>query len=193
MDLVSVPTWPSTLLAAPSPLPAQSGALLWELVLTRLGAPPRPSGVSPANSGAQACVTPTNRTGFLCHDRRSCIPASGVCDGVRSCTHGEDEDEAMCRECPLSPALPRVGPHRSATRLGLPHLQPQQRSQVPAHTRHLHVPRPLLTWSLREDHTCSLRPRYMHTCVSMLGMPFLCASPLKCYLHQEAFPGSQSR
>lgn len=25
----------------------------------------------------------------------------------------------MCRECPLSPALPRMGPHRSATRFGV--------------------------------------------------------------------------
>uniref|UniRef100_A0A8P0TIS6 Low density lipoprotein receptor class A domain containing 1 n=2 Tax=Canis lupus familiaris TaxID=9615 RepID=A0A8P0TIS6_CANLF len=67
-------------------------------LVTILGRPPR-------TPGAQACVTPTNRTGFLCHDRRSCIPASGVCDGVRSCTHGEDEDEAMCRDMPQS--LPR--------------------------------------------------------------------------------------
>uniref|UniRef100_A0A5F9DLP8 Low density lipoprotein receptor class A domain containing 1 n=1 Tax=Oryctolagus cuniculus TaxID=9986 RepID=A0A5F9DLP8_RABIT len=52
--------------------------------------------------GAQACVTRTNRTGFLCHDRRSCIPASGVCDGIRTCTHGEDEDEALCRDAPRS-------------------------------------------------------------------------------------------
>ncbi|KAF5923136.1 hypothetical protein HPG69_012225 [Diceros bicornis minor] len=37
-----------------------------------------------------------NRTGFLCHDRRSCIPASGVCDGVHTCAHGEDEGEALC-------------------------------------------------------------------------------------------------
>ncbi|XP_045403920.1 low-density lipoprotein receptor class A domain-containing protein 1 isoform X2 [Lemur catta] len=58
-------------------------------LVTILGLPPR----MPA---AQACVTPTNRTGFLCHDRRSCIPASGVCDGIRTCTHGEDEDEGLC-------------------------------------------------------------------------------------------------
>nr|XP_025862693.1 low-density lipoprotein receptor class A domain-containing protein 1 isoform X1 [Vulpes vulpes] len=58
--------------------------------------------VLPGGEGAQACVTPTNRTGFLCHDQRSCIPASGVCDGVRSCAHSEDEDEAMCRDMPQS-------------------------------------------------------------------------------------------
>ncbi|KAI2517224.1 low density lipoprotein receptor class A domain containing 1 [Homo sapiens] len=52
--------------------------------------------------GAQACITLTNRTGFLCHDQRSCIPASGVCDGVRTCTHGEDEDESLCRDVPQS-------------------------------------------------------------------------------------------
>ncbi|KAF7468069.1 hypothetical protein GHT09_000162 [Marmota monax] len=51
--------------------------------------------------GAQACVTLTNRTGFLCGDRRSCISASQVCDGLRTCPHGDDEDESLCRECPL--------------------------------------------------------------------------------------------
>ncbi|XP_005878745.1 PREDICTED: low-density lipoprotein receptor class A domain-containing protein 1 [Myotis brandtii] len=60
-----------------------------------LGSPPR-------TPGAQACVTLTNRTGFLCHDRRSCISASGVCDGVRTCPHGEDEEEALCRDVPQS-------------------------------------------------------------------------------------------
>ncbi|XP_004448911.1 low-density lipoprotein receptor class A domain-containing protein 1 isoform X2 [Dasypus novemcinctus] len=52
--------------------------------------------------GPQACRTPTNRTGFLCHDQRSCIPASGVCDGVHTCVHGEDEDEGLCRAVPQS-------------------------------------------------------------------------------------------
>ncbi|XP_006200578.1 low-density lipoprotein receptor class A domain-containing protein 1 [Vicugna pacos] len=58
-----------------------------------LGPPPR-------TPGAQACVTLMNRTGFLCHDRRSCVPASRVCDGVRTCAHGEDEEEALCRDVP---------------------------------------------------------------------------------------------
>ncbi|XP_045439788.1 low-density lipoprotein receptor class A domain-containing protein 1 [Pipistrellus kuhlii] len=57
-------------------------------------------GSPPHTPGAQACVTLANRTGFLCHDRRSCVPASGVCDGVRTCPHGEDEDEALCRDVP---------------------------------------------------------------------------------------------
>ncbi|XP_019812985.2 low-density lipoprotein receptor class A domain-containing protein 1 isoform X8 [Bos indicus] len=60
-----------------------------------LGPPPR-------TPGAQACVTQTNRTGFLCDDRSSCIPASSVCDGVRACAHGEDEEEALCRAVPQS-------------------------------------------------------------------------------------------
>ncbi|XP_037017588.2 low-density lipoprotein receptor class A domain-containing protein 1 isoform X4 [Artibeus jamaicensis] len=58
-----------------------------------------PCRISPV---AQACVTLTNRTGFLCHDRRSCISASSVCDGVRTCPHGEDEDETLCRDVPQS-------------------------------------------------------------------------------------------
>ncbi|KAL4832066.1 hypothetical protein H8958_019189 [Nasalis larvatus] len=64
-------------------------------LVTILGLPSRTPGV-------QACITLTNRTGFLCHDQRSCIPASGVCDGVRTCTHGEDEDESLCRDVPQS-------------------------------------------------------------------------------------------
>ncbi|XP_073752813.1 low-density lipoprotein receptor class A domain-containing protein 1 isoform X1 [Callorhinus ursinus] len=64
-------------------------------LVTILGLPPR-------TPGAQICVTLTNRTGFLCHDRRSCIPASRVCDGIRTCAHGEDEAEAMCRDMPQS-------------------------------------------------------------------------------------------
>ncbi|KAK2493811.1 hypothetical protein MC885_006803 [Smutsia gigantea] len=67
-----------------------------------LGLPQHMPGSLPAHSGAQTCVTPMNRTGFLCHDRRSCIPASRVCDGVRTCAHGEDEDEALCRGMPQS-------------------------------------------------------------------------------------------
>ncbi|KAL6038824.1 hypothetical protein STEG23_026994, partial [Scotinomys teguina] len=53
----------------------------------------------------QSCVTMTNRTGFLCHDRSHCILAHRVCDGVRTCPHGEDEDESLCRDVPQS--LPR--------------------------------------------------------------------------------------
>ncbi|XP_055484947.1 low-density lipoprotein receptor class A domain-containing protein 1 isoform X1 [Psammomys obesus] len=62
-------------------------------VATVLGRPPQ----VPEN---QSCVTLTNRTGFLCHDRRHCIPAHGVCDGIRTCPHGEDEDESLCRDVP---------------------------------------------------------------------------------------------
>uniref|UniRef100_H0XFM6 Low density lipoprotein receptor class A domain containing 1 n=1 Tax=Otolemur garnettii TaxID=30611 RepID=H0XFM6_OTOGA len=47
--------------------------------------------------GRQVCITLTNRTGFLCHDQRHCIPASRVCDGIRTCAHGEDEDEGLCQ------------------------------------------------------------------------------------------------
>ncbi|XP_059112008.1 low-density lipoprotein receptor class A domain-containing protein 1 isoform X1 [Peromyscus eremicus] len=65
------------------------------VVATVLGRPPRVP-------ETQSCVTMTNRTGFLCHDRRHCIPAHGVCDGIRTCAHGEDEEESLCRDVPLS-------------------------------------------------------------------------------------------
>lgn len=94
--------------------PSPSGRLSVGLSCGNLGCPCGttldPLRSPPANSGAQTCVTATNRTGFLCHDRRSCIPASRVCDGVRTCAHGEDEDEAMCREYLLRPALPHGAP-----------------------------------------------------------------------------------
>lgn len=89
----------------PQPLcPAKGGAQVWEpgdaLVSTTLDSLGSPL----AHSGAQACVTLTNRTGFLCQDGSSCISASGVCDGIRTCSHGEDEAEALCREYLLSSA-----------------------------------------------------------------------------------------
>ncbi|XP_055978189.1 low-density lipoprotein receptor class A domain-containing protein 1 [Sorex fumeus] len=59
-------------------------------------------GLPPRTPVAQACMTPANRTGFLCHDRIHCVPASSVCDGTRTCAHGEDEDEALCRNVPHS-------------------------------------------------------------------------------------------
>ncbi|XP_026637922.1 low-density lipoprotein receptor class A domain-containing protein 1 [Microtus ochrogaster] len=74
-------------------LMAMLAALL--IVATILGRPPH-------GPETQSCVTLTNRTGFLCHDRRHCIPAHGVCDGVRTCPHGEDEDESLCRDVPRS-------------------------------------------------------------------------------------------
>ncbi|XP_063117393.1 low-density lipoprotein receptor class A domain-containing protein 1 isoform X8 [Rattus norvegicus] len=57
----------------------------------------RPGGEEP-----HSCVTLANRTGFLCHDRRYCIPAHAVCDGIRTCPHGEDEAENLCRDLPKS-------------------------------------------------------------------------------------------
>ncbi|XP_049992133.1 low-density lipoprotein receptor class A domain-containing protein 1 isoform X1 [Alexandromys fortis] len=59
-------------------LTAMLAALL--VVATILGRPPH-------GPETHSCVTLTNRTGFLCHDRRHCIPAHGVCDGVRTCPH----------------------------------------------------------------------------------------------------------
>ncbi|XP_076420766.1 low-density lipoprotein receptor class A domain-containing protein 1 isoform X4 [Peromyscus maniculatus bairdii] len=56
----------------------------------------------PGGEETRFCVTMTNRTGFLCHDRRQCIPAHGVCDGIRTCAHGEDEEESLCRDVPQS-------------------------------------------------------------------------------------------
>lgn len=98
----------------PQPLwPAKGGTQVWEpgdaLVSTTLD----PLGSPLAHSGAQACVTLTNRTGFLCQDGSRCISASGVCDGIRTCSHGEDEAEALCREYLLSSAPFQMHPQGS--------------------------------------------------------------------------------
>lgn len=107
---------------APAPRSSSGGAQWGELGDALVNTTLDPSGAGPTHLGAQACVTQTNRTGFLCDDRSSCIPASRVCDGVRTCARGEDEEQALCREylCqgPLraapTPALP-------AARLKLDH------------------------------------------------------------------------
>eukprot|EP00073_Rattus_norvegicus_P047116 XP_017449271.1 PREDICTED: low-density lipoprotein receptor class A domain-containing protein 1 isoform X3 [Rattus norvegicus] len=72
---------------------AMLAALL--LIVTILGHPQR-------TPEPHSCVTLANRTGFLCHDRRYCIPAHAVCDGIRTCPHGEDEAENLCRDLPKS-------------------------------------------------------------------------------------------
>eukprot|EP00075_Anas_platyrhynchos_P030080 XP_027319333.1 low-density lipoprotein receptor class A domain-containing protein 1 isoform X5 [Anas platyrhynchos] len=60
-----------------------------------LGLPPR----SPAN---RLCAASNNRTGFLCDDRVTCIPASQVCDRTSNCRDGEDEQEELCGDLPRS-------------------------------------------------------------------------------------------
>lgn len=100
---------PSILLTAPAPQASLrwgggGASQVWEPCDALVSIILDPLGPPPAHLAAQACVTLTNRTGFLCGDRRSCISASGVCDGVRTCPHGEDEDEDLCREfCPVRP------------------------------------------------------------------------------------------
>ncbi|XP_074732111.1 low-density lipoprotein receptor class A domain-containing protein 1 isoform X3 [Strix uralensis] len=48
------------------------------------------------------CTASNNRTGFLCDDGVTCIPASQVCDRVSSCRNGEDEQEKLCGDLPHS-------------------------------------------------------------------------------------------
>uniref|UniRef100_A0A8C8B175 Low density lipoprotein receptor class A domain containing 1 n=1 Tax=Otus sunia TaxID=257818 RepID=A0A8C8B175_9STRI len=48
------------------------------------------------------CTASNNRTGFLCDDSVTCIPASQVCDRVSSCRNGEDEQEKLCGDLPRS-------------------------------------------------------------------------------------------
>ncbi|XP_010293871.1 PREDICTED: low-density lipoprotein receptor class A domain-containing protein 1-like, partial [Phaethon lepturus] len=42
------------------------------------------------------CAASSNRTGFLCDDRVTCVSASQVCDGVSNCRNGEDEQKKLC-------------------------------------------------------------------------------------------------
>uniref|UniRef100_A0A8C0UHL6 Low density lipoprotein receptor class A domain containing 1 n=1 Tax=Cyanistes caeruleus TaxID=156563 RepID=A0A8C0UHL6_CYACU len=48
---------------------------------------------------APGCIP---RTGFLCDDRVTCVPASWVCDRVSNCRNGEDEQEQLCGDLPHS-------------------------------------------------------------------------------------------
>ncbi|XP_058277688.1 low-density lipoprotein receptor class A domain-containing protein 1 [Hirundo rustica] len=54
---------------------------------------------APAN---RFCTAPNNRTGFLCDDRVTCVPASWVCDSISNCRNGEDEQEQLCGDLPHS-------------------------------------------------------------------------------------------
>ncbi|XP_013814072.2 low-density lipoprotein receptor class A domain-containing protein 1 [Apteryx mantelli] len=58
-----------------------------------LGLPPR----TPVN---RFCAASNNRTGFLCDDRVTCVPASQVCNRIRNCRNGEDEQEKLCDDLP---------------------------------------------------------------------------------------------
>ncbi|XP_058270206.1 low-density lipoprotein receptor class A domain-containing protein 1-like [Hemibagrus wyckioides] len=42
------------------------------------------------------CLIAENASGFLCDDRVTCVPASGLCNGMSSCPDGADEDRLMC-------------------------------------------------------------------------------------------------
>lgn len=55
------------------------------------------------------CAASNNRTGFLCDDRATCIPASQVCDRVSNCRSGEDEQEKLCGEWFCCDRPPRAG------------------------------------------------------------------------------------
>ncbi|NXV13400.1 LRAD1 protein, partial [Cepphus grylle] len=48
------------------------------------------------------CAASNNRTGFLCDDKVSCVPASQVCNTVSNCRSGEDEQEELCGDLPRS-------------------------------------------------------------------------------------------
>ncbi|NWU33405.1 LRAD1 protein, partial [Hylia prasina] len=50
----------------------------------------------------RSCTAPDNRTGFLCDDRVTCVPASWVCDKMSNCRNGEDEQEQLCGDLPHS-------------------------------------------------------------------------------------------
>ncbi|XP_059583625.1 low-density lipoprotein receptor class A domain-containing protein 1 [Alligator mississippiensis] len=59
-------------------------------------------GIPPRTPVNRFCVTSNNRTGFLCDDRESCIPAHQVCNRIRECANGEDEQETLCSDLPNS-------------------------------------------------------------------------------------------
>ncbi|XP_075447887.1 low-density lipoprotein receptor class A domain-containing protein 1-like [Ascaphus truei] len=54
------------------------------------------------NSFTRQCKTASNKIGFLCDDRATCIAASALCDGKVDCVYGEDESSQYCGNLPNS-------------------------------------------------------------------------------------------
>ncbi|CAM4616874.1 unnamed protein product [Caretta caretta] len=59
-------------------------------------------GLPPPTPVNRFCVTSGNQTGFLCDDRVTCLPASRICNRIRECVNGEDEQEKLCNDLPSS-------------------------------------------------------------------------------------------
>ncbi|XP_006133526.3 low-density lipoprotein receptor class A domain-containing protein 1 isoform X1 [Pelodiscus sinensis] len=57
-------------------------------------------GLPPPTPVNRFCVTSGNQTGFLCDDRVTCLPASRICNRIRDCVNGEDEQEKLCIDLP---------------------------------------------------------------------------------------------
>ncbi|XP_030061803.1 low-density lipoprotein receptor class A domain-containing protein 1 [Microcaecilia unicolor] len=57
-------------------------------------------GIPKRSPGTRQCITADNQTGFLCDDAAVCIEASQVCDRIKSCGNGEDEETVMCSDLP---------------------------------------------------------------------------------------------
>nr|XP_009938075.1 PREDICTED: low-density lipoprotein receptor class A domain-containing protein 1 [Opisthocomus hoazin] len=57
-------------------------------------------GLLPRAPANRFCATANNRTGFLCNDGATCVPARRVCDGVGNCGNGEDEQDEFCGDLP---------------------------------------------------------------------------------------------
>uniref|UniRef100_A0A8C8VQH9 Low density lipoprotein receptor class A domain containing 1 n=1 Tax=Pelusios castaneus TaxID=367368 RepID=A0A8C8VQH9_9SAUR len=59
-------------------------------------------GLPPRTAVNRFCVTSDNQTGYLCDDRVTCLPASRICNRIRECVNGEDEQEKLCSDLPNS-------------------------------------------------------------------------------------------
>ncbi|XP_043941418.1 low-density lipoprotein receptor class A domain-containing protein 1 [Protopterus annectens] len=46
------------------------------------------------------CAASSNQAGFLCDDRTTCIEASELCNRIKNCLNGEDEDADICSNAP---------------------------------------------------------------------------------------------
>ncbi|XP_074859346.1 low-density lipoprotein receptor class A domain-containing protein 1 [Carettochelys insculpta] len=57
-------------------------------------------GLPPPTPVNRFCVTSGNQTGFLCDDRVTCLTASQICNRIRECVNGEDEQEELCNDLP---------------------------------------------------------------------------------------------
>ncbi|XP_007897997.1 low-density lipoprotein receptor class A domain-containing protein 1-like [Callorhinchus milii] len=59
-------------------------------------------GIPPKQLITRQCKTTSDRNGFLCDDRTTCLMSTQICNGKVDCSNGEDEANLYCDNLPMS-------------------------------------------------------------------------------------------